>query len=277
MKLSVIIPAYNEGKSIYLTLDRLVRSLSQRRSFEWEVIVVSDGSTDSTVLEARRLKDSRVRVFHYRQNQGKGQALRFGVSKSSGDVVTFMDAGGDFDSDLVDKFLKVLEAFEVDIVIGSKRHSFSQVKNYPSIRRLYSFAYSMLLRLLFRLNIRDTQVGFKVFKRAVLLELLKRAVVKKYAFDVELLVIARHLNYKIFEAPVKMNFNPASSGINFEAIRNILWDTAAISYRKYILRYYDQPKPSKTLKKKVLEQIGIKKINLKKPSKLFETQPKVRW
>lgn len=238
--LSVIIPAYNEGKNIERTLRLLERSL-ERMNRPHEVVLVCDGCTDDTATRAKALKLDHVRVLTYEKNRGKGYALTYGTNHSKGDVVTFLDAGGDFDDDSIDKFIKLMEVFDADIVIGSKRHPASRV-NYPASRQLGSRLYQVLIRMLFNLNVRDTQTGLKVFRRDVLVKVLPRVLVKRYAFDLELLVVANHLGYhRIFEAPVEMDFNAITSSLTKGAIFKALQDTLAIFYRLRILRYYDRP------------------------------------
>jgi glycosyltransferase involved in cell wall biosynthesis len=238
--LSVIVPAYNEGQNIQATLRNLERSLDALGR-EHESIVVSDGSTDDTATRAKALKLPHVRVVSYPKNRGKGYALTVGTNESKGEMVTFLDAGGDFPAGQIDKFIKLMEVFDADVVIGSKRHPASRV-NYPLGRQIGSRLYQLLIRILFNLNIRDTQTGLKLFKRDVLVKCLPRALVKRYAFDLELLVIAKHLGYRrFFEAPVEMDFNAISSSLTNGAIVNALVDTAAIWYRLRILRYYDRP------------------------------------
>lgn len=238
--LSVIIPAYNEEKNIAKTVKDLTNQLD-KIDRQYEVVVVSDGSEDNTANKAKSISKKNVVVLEYHPNRGKGYALTYGVNKSHGDVVSFFDAGGDFDAMHIDKFIKLMEVFDADIVIGSKRHPASQV-NYPLIRRFYSRIYQLVIRLLFNLNIKDTQTGLKVFKKDVLNKVLPRALVKRYAFDLELLVIAKRLGYnRIFEAPINMDFNAVSTGINFKSIYNMITDTLAIFYRRYITKYYDHP------------------------------------
>jgi glycosyltransferase involved in cell wall biosynthesis len=238
--LSIIIPAYNEEKNIAKTIKDLLNDLDKINR-DYEVVVVCDGCKDKTYAKAKTIKNKRVVVLEYHPNRGKGYALTYGANKSSGDVVTFFDAGGDFDALHIDRFAKLMEVFDADIVIGSKRHPASQI-NYPLLRKIYSKFYQLLIRLLFNLNVRDTQTGLKVFKREVLNKILPRAVVKRYAFDLELLVIAKSLGYtRIFEAPVKMEFNTNGSGINFKSIYYMIADTFGIFYRKNFIKYYTKP------------------------------------
>lgn len=255
-KISVVVPAYNEEKNIEKTVRDLLNNLG-RMSYDFELIVVCDGCKDHTAREARRNKSRKLKVMSYQKNHGKGYALKYGVQHATGEVVTFIDAGGDFHPSHIDRFVKLLEAFDADIVIGSKRHPMSKI-DYPFTRRVNSILYHMLLRLLFNIQVRDTQTGLKVAKRTVLKKVMPRMVVKQYAYDVELLVIAKLLGYgRVIEAPVEMNFNAAVTSLNRKAIINSLRDTLAIFYRKNILHYYDRK--SHWLKNWQVERRSFKK------------------
>lgn len=235
--LSIIVPTYRDGSRIYSNLVSLDRALSTLGEV-YEIIVVSDGNSDNTHEEARRFDAPHVRVYHYTRNMGKGFALRYGMARSRGAIVTFIDGDGDIDPSLIASYLRIIRETGADIVVGSKRHPDSQVV-YPIVRRLYSATYQLLLRVLFRLEVRDTQVGLKLFRRDVLAAVLPRIVVKRYAFDLELLVVARHLGFsRAVEAPVRIG-QRFSSTIDRRAIMSILWETAAIFYRKNVLHYYD--------------------------------------
>jgi len=239
-KISIIVPAYNEEKNVQKTLSNIVNGF--KTDYDYEVIVVCDGCTDKTSQKASALtkKYPKIKVYTYEKNRGKGYALTYGVKKSTGNIISFFDAGGDFDINHIDKFVKLMEVFDAQIVIGSKRHPASRV-NYPAKRKFYSAVYQIMIRILFNLNIRDTQTGLKVFKKEVLEKILPRAVVKKYAFDLELLVIAKKFGYKkIFEAPVVLNYNFSTSGIGFNSIKQMIIDTLGIFYRLNFLRYYDK-------------------------------------
>ncbi|HET9442025.1 MAG TPA: hypothetical protein VFO65_01810, partial [Acidimicrobiales bacterium] len=123
---------------------------------------------------------------------------------------------------------------------GSKRHPMSLV-DYPPVRRLYSWGYQRLVHVLFRLNVRDTQTGLKLARRDVLAAALPRMLEKRFAFDLELLVVAAHLGYgRFFEAPVLIR-RQFSSTVSLRAVRGMLVDTLAIFYRLRVLRFYDRP------------------------------------
>jgi glycosyltransferase involved in cell wall biosynthesis len=238
VELSVVVPAYREGNRIHANLNRLVGELD-KLGVTYEIIVVSDGNTDATVREARRVVSKAIRVFSYPMNVGKGFALSCGVDQSTGDLVTFIDADMELDPATIGRFIQIMNTEGCDAVIGSKRHSESQVA-YPKLRRLQSAIYQLFVRLLFNLNVRDTQTGLKLFRRRVLEESLPLLAIKRFAFDLELLVVARQLGYvKVCEAPIKLDFQFEST-VNLGSAWNVLWDTAAIFYRLRILRYYEQ-------------------------------------
>lgn len=240
-KLSIIIPAYNEEKNIFRTIDNIVNCHDQLE-YNYEIIVVVDGATDKTENEATKHRSKKIKVFSYSKNHGKGYALKYGTSKATGEIVTFTDAGGDFEPKQFDKFIKVLEAFDADFVIGSKRHPASRV-DYPFKRRILSWGYHKLVDTIFGLHVTDTQTGLKVVKASVAKKVMPRILVKQYAFDLEMLVVANQLGYRrIFEAPVEMNFNTATTGVGLKAVWRMLLDTLAVFYRAKILNYYRKDK-----------------------------------
>jgi glycosyltransferase involved in cell wall biosynthesis len=237
MDLSIVVPAYREGPRIYENLTRLLGELDQIGR-QYEVLVISDGNTDGTVAEARRVRSPRVKVLHYPINLGKGFALSYGVWMSTGNLVTFIDADMELNPRAIKTFLSYMDNGDYDIVLGSKRHPDSIV-SYPAFRRMQSWVYQGLVRILFQLNVRDTQTGLKLIKRNVLMNVVPLLAVKKFAFDLELMVVASHLGYSNFrEAPIELDYQ-FSSTTNVRAAFRVLWDTAAIFYRLRIRRYYN--------------------------------------
>jgi glycosyltransferase involved in cell wall biosynthesis len=236
VELSVVVPAYREGKRIYGNLTRLIGELD-KLNVAYEVVVVSDGNSDATVSEARRVPSQAIRVFHYPMNIGKGFALSCGVDQSTGSLVTFIDADMELDPATIAGFIEIMRDSNCDAVIGSKRHPKSKVA-YPTFRRFQSALYQLFVRVLFNLDIRDTQTGLKLFRRQVLSEALPLLAVKRFAFDLELLVVARYLGYRnVCEAPIRLEYQFEST-VNLRSAFDVLWDTAAIFYRLRILRYY---------------------------------------
>lgn len=237
MKISVIVPAYNEEKAIRRTVAVLLSYLA--RAFnDFEVVVVSDGSRDQTYKIAKNFDSGRVRAFEYQPNRGKGHALKYGFSKASGDLIVFYDTGIDFPPSQIGDFIRVLGKTDSDLVIGSKRHPLSKV-NYPLKRRVISLMAQVCTRLLFELNVTDTQVGLKVFKRQVLEAVMPLMLVKRYAFDIELLALARRRGYRITEAPVELDLNFGTAG-TAAAVWKTFLDTIGIFYRLNIMGFYDK-------------------------------------
>ncbi len=244
--LSVIIPTYRAEKFIEKSLLDIKNVLDQTR-YPYEIICVVDGKVDRTFERAKRVVSrfpKKIKVIGYEKNLGKGHAVRFGMASSKGDIIAFIDADLDLDPNGLSMLLGHFEWYGADIIIGSKRHPVSKVI-YPWQRKILSFGYQMLVRVLFGLKVRDTQVGMKFFRREVLEKTLPRLLVKAFAFDIEMLSVANYLGFKkIYEAPVelKVRFGGASTIISKGFIRtvwNVLWDTMAVFYRLYILNFYD--------------------------------------
>lgn len=245
VRLSVLMPAHNEGAHLYENIAETRRSL-QEFGDPYEIIVIDDASRDNTLAEARRAAAAwtDVRVRECTAHAGKGGALREGFADAGGELVVFLDSDLDLHPRQLRVFLDVMDRTGADVVIGSKRHPDS-VLDYPAHRRAVSFVYFVLVRLMFHLPIHDTQTGLKLFRRGVLAAVFPQMLVKKYAFDLELLVLAHRAGYAIAEAPVVIEFKaPVAAGLQtafrWEHIWTTWWDTMAIFYRLYILRHYDR-------------------------------------
>lgn len=245
--LSVVIPAYKQEKTIARDLKRIKDVLDKIR-YDYEIVVVVDGRTDNTFESAKKIKSKKIKVVGYGKNKGKGHAVRYGMARTKGDIIAFIDAGMDLDPNGLSMLLEHFEWYDADIIVGSKRHPVSQV-DYPWQRRVLSFGYQVLVRILFGLNVRDTQVGMKFFRRKVLEDVLPRLLVKTYAFDIEMLAVANRLGYKrLYEAPIRLEWDKGKSIISkslWRTLYSMLWDTAAVFYRLKILRYYDDDKKRK--------------------------------
>ncbi len=239
--ISVIVPAYNEVDRVASVVENL-RKVLDGLSEEYEILLVDDGSTDCTLkkaMELEKLNNGIVKVISYGRNMGKGHALKYGFEHSEGEMIFFMDADGDLHPRQIDRFLDVMSRSGADVVAGSKRHPDSKIVNYPISRKVLSASYFLFTRVLFNLNVRDTQVGIKLFRREVLEDVMPRVLVKEYAFDVELLANAIRRGYRVVEVPVELTFNN-DSRINLKAIWYMFVDTLAIAYRMHILKYYDR-------------------------------------
>ena len=235
LDLTVVLPCHNAGPGLRVVVERLLRQLEDVGSYE--LIVVSDGSTDETVATARSFASEPVRVIEYPLRAGKGHALRVGLREARGEYVAFCDADGDIAAEALPSFLTLMRLYDPDVVLGSKRHPLSDVY-YPPTRRMLSWTYHKLTRLLFRVNVRDTQTGLKLIRRDVLAAVLPRMLEKRYAFDLEFLVVARSLGFaRVFEAPIRIDYRFASH-VDPRATLGIVRDTLAIFYRHHILDTY---------------------------------------
>jgi len=205
-KISVIMPAFNEAARISNSIVETIRFL-KRTDHEYELIVVDDGSLDNTYNEILKYKteNGSVRGIQLRENSGKGFALRYGSVFATGDLIVFLDADLDLHPSHIETLFMAMQKFEADIVIGSKRHPESRL-DYPLHRKILSDGYYILMRIMFGLPVRDTQTGIKLIKQEVLDNVFPRLLTKRFAFDLELLVIAHRLGYKIIEAPITLGF-----------------------------------------------------------------------
>lgn len=250
--ISVVLPAYNEAGSIYNTALETKKAM-QSILREHEIIIVNDGSTDDTASEAGRAAvdiDS-VTVVNIPKNQGKGNAMKRGFEVSSKEIICFLDADLELHPSQISGLLEVMKDTGSDIVTGSKRHPESELQ-YPWIRKIYSTVYYWLIFLMFKLPVKDTQTGIKLFRREVLEQVLPRVTCKRYTLDLELLVTANYLGYRIAEAPINLDFKRKFKRITWEDIRGILIDTIGIFYRLYAYGYYGSPlKPASKKEPKV--------------------------
>ncbi len=248
---SLVLPAFRQEHTIVENIRRLEKVLSGF-PFDNEIIVVVDGTSDSTLSKVERYKhrgnNNKIKLYGYEVNQGKGFAAKYGILRAKGDVVGFIDAGMDINPSGISILIDYMKLNNADVVIGSKLHPDSKVR-YPFARRVLSWGYRTLTHLLFGFKIRDTQVGLKIFKRSVAHDIFKRILVKKFAFDIEILAVAYARGYKnIIEAPIRLNFSKASSITStsfWQIVLRMLWDTLAVFYRLKVLRYYDKIHPIK--------------------------------
>lgn len=240
-KLSIVMPAYNEGKLIYHSLIETLQTVEQFAP-DIEIVAVNDGSKDNTrqeILRAMR-EDGRIRLVSSDKNRGKGNAIISGVCQADGKYIAFVDADLELHPSQLEGYLKKMLDEHKDVVIGCKFHKDSQL-SYPMKRRIISLGYYIMLLLMFHLNVKDTQTGLKVFRADALRPVAHLIRTSGYAYDVELLVAMHRRGYSIAQMPVKVVY------IRESGVKRIGWkdtwkafkDTWAIFYRVYIRRYYD--------------------------------------
>lgn len=244
MKLSVIMPVFN-GEKFIVNNTKKVESLlndylSRGLIHDYEILVVDDGSTDRTLELLRRNFNgsSKIIIVENTFNQGKGFALKNGFFNSSGDVVILLDSDLDIPPEQMEDLIREFKN-GYDIVITSKFEKGSRLR-YPWFRKIISLGFYAISKLLFGLPFKDTQTGLKLFRREVLELCLSRMVVKRFAFDLELLLIAHRYNFSIRSIPVRINYR-GSGFINPRVILMTLVDILAVFYRLRVLQFYDRP------------------------------------
>lgn len=238
--LSVVVPAYKQEGTIRKDLESIDRTLAEGlRGYTYEIICVVDGIVDKTWDNAKRARSPKIKVVGYQENHGKGYAVRYGMARARGELISFLDAGMDISPKGIMMLMAHMEWYDADIIVGSKRHPVSRV-NYPFLRHVLSIGYHAFSRIFFGLPITDTQSGIKIFKRKVVEKIMPRLLVKRYAMDIEMLAVARYLGFgRIYEAPIEVHFDKGTSRISRQTILKMAWDTLAVFYRLKILRYYD--------------------------------------
>jgi dolichyl-phosphate beta-glucosyltransferase len=226
-RLSVVIPAYNESARLASTL----RALSDATAGESaEVIVVDDGSTDGTDDVARAaLASGEHQVIRLPVNEGKGAAVRAGVLASRGDAVVFMDADLATDLSALSVFVATLE--RADIVVGSRTMEGAIVRDGTRDRALMARVFNVIARVVTGIDNRDTQCGFKAFRGTVARQLFGLATCDRFAFDVEILLLARRLGMTVVEMPVTWTAVEGSSVRRGADSAQAAWDVVRASVR----------------------------------------------
>ncbi len=229
--LCVIMPAYNEGIHIK---DNLLKASKIISGFvhNYQIIAVDDGSSDNTLSEiiSASESDSQISYISYNPNRGKGKAITSGISYANSDYIAFLDSDLELNPMMLKSFLKAMKEKKADIVIGSKMHKDSKLE-YPLKRRIMSFGYYVILKIMFRLDIKDTQTGIKLFKSQVIKSLTENMLTDGYAFDIEILARANKAGCKIIEMPIELKFKrerKEKSRISFKTSKKVFSDTLKI-------------------------------------------------
>ncbi len=205
MKVSVVIPAYNEEKRIEKTAETLSNFLAD--SFDdYEIIFVSDGSLDSTFSLAKKLSEAneKIKAVGYTNNKGKGYAVRTGILESQGNVVVYTDCDLAYGTDVIKKAVSLMNEKNADIVIGSRNLDNESYNGYSFTRKFMSKVYLKLISVISGFKHSDSQCGFKCFKTEVAHDIFKECKIDSFAFDLEALLKAQDKGYKIAELSVKI-------------------------------------------------------------------------
>lgn len=235
---SVIIPVYNAEKYIVKSIETITR-IFYELGYISEIIVVDDCSTDDTLFELNSIDNLIIKVIHKSVNQGKGFAIRTGLRFVNYDYCVVMDADLQISPYEIETFFNIMNFYNADVVIGNKRHIYSNVR-YSIIRRIVSNGYHWLIKLLFQFPLKDTQCGFKLFKKDALVKTMKKVLAKRFAFDLEVLVAMRENNIRIVDAPVYVKEQKNTGSVSYKAIVETFIDTLAIFMRKNKGWYKDE-------------------------------------
>ncbi|HZD70053.1 MAG TPA: dolichyl-phosphate beta-glucosyltransferase [Actinomycetes bacterium] len=206
--LSIVFPCFNEAGRLPHTMERYQASFPEDPAAV-EFVIIDDGSTDSTfaVAEKTATGDPRVRVLRSEPNHGKGFAVRIGVLSAEGELVVFTDADGSYGPEQLARVVRALE--RAPVAIGSRTATTETAEGPaappvgPALRRAASRVFNAAMRLTLGVPFQDTQCGLKGFRRDAARALFGRARMDGFAFDAEILFLARRLGYEVIEVPVR--------------------------------------------------------------------------
>jgi dolichyl-phosphate beta-glucosyltransferase len=229
---SVVVPCFNEESRLPESL-RSVETYLKKRGRAYELILVDDGSRDATprLIEAAALTNPCVTPVLLPENRGKGRALAEGVAVSGGDLVLVSDA--DFSAP-IGELPKLEAAIEdgADVAIGSRAKRGAREVDQPWHRRAMGKGFNLLVQAVVLPGIWDTQCGFKLFRGAVARELFGRLRTDGFAYDVEVLYLARRSGYRVSEVPVRWINSPTSRVLAVRHSSQMLRDLARIRWRR---------------------------------------------
>ena len=199
-KLSVIIPVYNEEKTILEIISRVKKAKSF--NLDKEIIVVNDFSTDQTKEKLKSIKDKSIKITHHNKNFGKGAAVRAGLESATGGIILIQDADLEYDPRDYEKLLKPIIDKKTDVVYGSR---FDVVtKNLSKMYKLHylgNLFLTLLTNILYGVKITDMETGYKVFRKDVMKNIKLRA--RRFDFEPEITAKILKKGYRIYEVPIR--------------------------------------------------------------------------
>jgi glycosyltransferase involved in cell wall biosynthesis len=235
--LSIIVPAYNEAERIPKTILAMDKILS-RVMYSYEIVVVNDGSTDNTAAIVKNLSKvvDNLKLIDFRENSGKGNAVRQGMLLSSGNIRLLADADN---STSVDQFEKMMPYFKegYDVVIGSRAVAGAKLDPpEPLYRRIAGGTLNLLVQVFLLPGIHDSQCGFKAFTENAAKDVFTPAIIAGWGFDVEVLSLAKRMGYRTKEMPVRWVNDPRSH-VTFRSGLQFLRDISIIRWRLWKGQY----------------------------------------
>ncbi len=237
-QLSIVIPAYNEGGRIEAALER-VTSCIAARGWDAEILVVDDGSKDNTAAIVQRWMESypRLHLIQNPGNKGKGYSVRNGLLQAAGEIVMFTDADLSAPMEEAERLLAAL-ADGADVAIGSRwMDRTRQTIHQPLYRQFFGRCFNWVTRAVMGLPFKDTQCGFKAFKRSAAQTIFRLQTIERWGFDPEILFIARKLKYVVREVPVTWGHDERSRMSYLKDGLKMLEDMAKIRANSLAGRY----------------------------------------
>lgn len=239
MRLSVIIPSFNEEKNLQKNILKYNKYLS-RQNFDYEIIIVNDGSTDKTAEIAGELnkKNNNIKFIDNKINRGKGAAIKQGLLAASGDYRLFIDADNATSIEHIKKTWPLFES-GYEVIIGSRSPRDAggrQVIPQNFLKRALGKIGNLIIQLLTVKGIWDTQCGFKAFTEKAVKDIISKATINRFGIDVEILVIAKSLGYKIAVIPVLWK-NSADSRVGFKGYLTTLPEIIKIKFNLITGKY----------------------------------------
>lgn len=227
--LSIVIPAYNEEIRIVPTIGAIASHVSGL-GFPWDLYIADDGSKDTTVPLVEELGLANVHVLKAAKNGGKGSAVKRGMLAANGQYILFADADNSTPIEEVQKLLHKLDSEGYDVAIGSRAASGAQEAHRSLLRRTMSGGLRWIVRNIFRIGVRDTQCGFKMYSRVAAHRLHTAQTILGFSFDLEILYLASKLGYKIAEVPVSWIDAPGSKVDTRKEAQRFLRDLLKIKF-----------------------------------------------
>jgi dolichyl-phosphate beta-glucosyltransferase len=226
-KLSIVIPAYNEQERIVATIGAIASHVSDL-GFPWEMLIADDGSKDDTVKIVEELGLVNLTVLKTPQNGGKGSAVQRGMLASRGKYVLFDDADNSTPIEEVSKLLNKLEKEGFDVAVGSRAAEGAEEGKKTLFRKILSGGLRWIVKNIFRIGVKDTQCGFKMYTREAAQKLHTKQTIMGFSFDLEILYLASKYGYKIAEVPVSWIDAPGSKVDTRKEIQRFLRDLMKI-------------------------------------------------
>lgn len=233
--LSIVIPCYNESKKIHKDIEEVFKFFNTF-NINGELIIIDDGSKDDTYKAAERFTNMcpGLKVIRYKNNRGKGYALKTGILSASGEYILFADSGLCVPFDNVFRGIKVLEN-GAHIGIGSRRAEGSKiVKSQPWYRILGSMVFQFIVKSIIGLpeEVNDSQCGFKVFPKSVAHWLYGQCVIERFMIDIEMILRAKKANLKMAEFSVEWTNDPDT---RYSLVKGTIQNMKQLIKIKYIV------------------------------------------